>query len=122
MVRIAIIGASADRGKWSNKAVRAYLKKGYDVVPINPKEKNIEGLRCYPKIEDVPGKIDEASLYVPPAIGERLAEGIIKKGIKLVHLNPGTESKVLVKKLKDAGMEVRMSCSIISVGEDLESL
>ncbi len=98
--RIAIIGASADRRKWGNKAVRAYLKKGYDVVPINPKEKKIEGLKCYPQIEDVPGMIDEAAFYVPSAIGEQIAKGIIKKKIPLVHLNPGTESDALIETLK----------------------
>ena len=41
---IAIIGASADRAKFGNKAVRAFLQQGYTVYPVNPKETRIEGL------------------------------------------------------------------------------
>jgi hypothetical protein len=42
---VAILGASADRSKYGNKAVRAYQQQGYTVFPINPKESEIEGLR-----------------------------------------------------------------------------
>lgn len=47
MDSIAIIGASSDRSKFGNKAVRAYKRKGFKVFPINPKESKIEGLKCY---------------------------------------------------------------------------
>jgi hypothetical protein len=42
---IAIIGASTDRNKFGNKAVRAFRQQGYQVFPVNPKEETVEGLR-----------------------------------------------------------------------------
>jgi len=51
---IAIIGASADRTKYSNKSLLAHQRAGYEIYPINPKEEVIEGLKCYPSILDVP--------------------------------------------------------------------
>lgn len=121
-MRIAIIGASADRRKWGNKAVRAYLRNGYDVIPVNPKEKEIEGQKCYPSVEKIPGKIDEAAFYVPPAIGEKLAKGVIKKRVQVIYLCPGTKSDALVETLERAGVEVRVACSILAVGEDPDAL
>ena len=42
---VAIIGASADKAKFSNKAIHAHLRAGYDVYPVNPREEAIEGLK-----------------------------------------------------------------------------
>ena len=61
---VAVIGASTDRAKFGNKAVRAFLNHGDQVVPINPKEDEIEGLPAYPSVRDVPGEIDLAVLCV----------------------------------------------------------
>lgn len=117
-MRIAIIGASADRNKWGNKAVRAYLNQGYEVIPVNPKEKIIEGQTCYASIEDILGDVDIASFYVPPPVGETLAKGVIKKNVPIVYLNPGAESDTLIDVLEHAGIEVKVTCSILAIGED----
>ena len=53
--RVAVIGASNDRRKYGNKAVRAFRAQGYAVYPINPHETSIEGLHAYAKVTDVPG-------------------------------------------------------------------
>ena len=55
---VAVIGASNNRSKFGNRAVRAYLEQGYTVVPINPHEKEVEGLKTYASVLDVPGAID----------------------------------------------------------------
>ena len=68
-MKIAIIGASNNKEKYGNKAVRAYKKQGHSVYPVNPKEKTIEGLRVYKLILDIPDEIERASIYLPPEIG-----------------------------------------------------
>ena len=44
---VAVIGASSDRRKFGNRAVRAFARQGYTVVPINPHETQVEGLKAY---------------------------------------------------------------------------
>ena len=66
MKTVAIIGASNDRGKFGNKAVRAFQQQGYTVYPVNPGETEIEGLPAYKSILDVPVRPDMASVYLPP--------------------------------------------------------
>mgnify|MGYP001583149540 FL=1 len=56
MPSIAIIGASTDRTKVGNKAVRVYKDKGYQVYPIHPKATEIEGQKAYRSVLDVPEK------------------------------------------------------------------
>jgi len=69
MASVAVIGASNARQKFGNKAVRAYLRQGWTVYPVNPNEKTVEGLSVYPTIADVPGTVDRVTMYVPPAVG-----------------------------------------------------
>ena len=66
---VAVLGASRDRRKYGNKAVRAYVESGYTVYPVNPKEEAIEGLKAYPALDKIEGPVDFVSLYVPPAVG-----------------------------------------------------
>ena len=115
--RVAVIGASTDRGKFGNKAVRAFLRQGYDVVPINPHATSIEGLKAYPSVLDVPGTIDMATVYVPPEVGLAVIEEIARKGIAEVWLNPGAESPALVSRAHALGLEPVEACSIIGIGE-----
>ena len=77
---VAVIGASNDRSKFGNRAVRAYLRQGYTVIPINPHENEVEGLKAYKSVLDVPGTIDMASFYVPPDVGEQVMDEVAKKG------------------------------------------
>lgn len=116
MSSIAIIGASNNRAKFGNKAVRAYLQKGYTVHPINPREETIEGLKAYKSVLDVPEPIDQASFYVLPNVGLKVIEEVAKKGIKEVYLNPGTESNELYEKAQSLGVTPIVACSIVAAG------
>lgn len=68
MKTIAIIGASGDRQKFGNKAVRAFRQQGYQVYPVNPKAAAIEGLPAFKSIAEVPVRPQLISVYLPPAV------------------------------------------------------
>ena len=115
---VAIIGASSDRSKFGNKSVRAHVAQGYDVYPVNPKGGQIEGLTAYQSISDVPVEgLSRVSLYVPPAVGEKLLSAIAAKGCDELWLNPGSESDTLVEAAREAGLEPIVACSIVDLGE-----
>jgi hypothetical protein len=119
---VAVIGASPDRSKFGNKAVRAFVKQGYTVVPIHPREAEIEGLKAYASILDVPGPVDMASMYLPPSLGEKVIEDIAQKGVSEVWLNPGADSPALVERARALGLTPIVACSIRGVGEDPSDL
>lgn len=120
MPSIAIIGASVDRKKFGNKAVRAYKEKGFEVFPVNPKESEIEGLKCYSSVLDIQKKIDLASLYLPSEAGIKVINEVAKKGIKKIYLNPGTESREIIEKCLKSGIKPLMQCSILAIGKHPE--
>lgn len=115
---VAVVGASSDRRKFGNKAVRAFQRQGYQVVPINPHESDIEGLKTYKSVLDVAGPIDMATFYVPPEIGESLIDEMAAKQIPEVWLNPGAESDVLIAKARALKLRPVVACSIVGVGEN----
>ena len=115
---IAVIGASGNRNKFGNRAVRAYKQQGYTVVPINPHEKEVEGLAAYASVLDVPGPIDMASFYVPPAIGAQVIAEIAQKGIPEVWFNPGAESDDLIARARALQIQPIVACSIVAIGEN----
>src|SRR6266446_5127295 len=108
---VAIIGASADRNKFSNKAIHAHLRAGYDVYPVNPKEETIEGLTCYRSVLEIPVELERISLYLPPAVGVRILDDIAKKGCKELWVNPGAESPELIQKAQTLGLNAIVACS-----------
>lgn len=63
---VAVVGASTNRAKYGNIAVRAYRDAGFTVYPINPRATTIEGLPAYPSLDTLPVDcLDRVSLYVP---------------------------------------------------------
>ena len=115
---VAVIGASSNRNKFGNRAVRAFRQQGYTVVPINPHETEVEGLKSYASVLDVPGTIDMASVYVPPEVGEQVIGEIAQKGIAEVWLNPGAESDELIARAKALNIRPIVACSIVAIGEN----
>jgi uncharacterized protein len=115
---VAVIGASTNRHKFGNRAVRAYRDQGYTVIPINPHETEVEGLKAYASVLDVPGPIDMASIYLQPSIGEQVIAEIARKGIPEVWINPGAESDELIARARALGIQPIVACSIMSIGQN----
>ena len=81
---IAIIGASNAPGKWGCRIMRQALNSEYrgNIYPINPKEKEILGVKAYPDVLDVPYEIELAVFTVPAAAMPSVMKNCVKKGIK----------------------------------------
>jgi predicted CoA-binding protein len=117
MPSVAIIGASTAKEKYGNKAVRAYLRQGWTVYPVNPNEPRIEGLQAYRSVTDIPGPVDRVSLYLPPHIGMSVLPGIKQKGVRELYVNPGAESDELLAEAERLGLDPIYACSIVDIGE-----
>jgi hypothetical protein len=117
MKTVAVIGASANRAKFGNRALRAFERQGYQVIPINPHEAEVEGRKTYRSVLDVPGPIDMATVYVPGHIGVAVMDDLAKKGVPEVWLNPGADDPQVLDRARELGLNVIVACSIIGIGE-----
>jgi predicted CoA-binding protein len=116
MKTVAIIGASTDRNKFGNKAIRAFQQQGFTVYPVNPNEPQIEGIPAYKSIRDVPVRPQMISVYVPPPVLLKLLPEIAAKGCDELWLNPGTESDEVLAEAQRLGLNVIRACSIVGIG------
>lgn len=113
---VAIIGASSDRSKFGNKAVRAFASRGFRVYPVHPRETEIEGWTVYPGIAEVPERPGLVSVYLPPPVLLKVLPAIAVRGCDELWLNPGTDSPEVVDRARELGLNVIQACSIVGIG------
>ena len=111
---VAILGASADRSKYGNKSLQAHIRAGYEVFPVNPNADEVEGLKTYPTLDDLPvDRLDRVSVYVRPAVLLGLLDSIGRKSPAEVWLNPGTDTPEVVARAAAMGLNAIRACSLI---------
>ena len=117
---IAIIGASATPGKWGHDMVVRPLRSSFrgPIYPINPKSKEIEGLKAYPSITDVPGPVDMAIITVQAPIVPAMVRQCAEKGVKaMVIISAGfAETGPEGKALQDEVIRIAASAGIRFMG------
>ncbi len=101
-----VVGASANRDKFGNKVLRCYQHYHLPVYPVNPNEKEIEGMLCLRRVADLPKEVKSISIITPPAITEDIVDQAIAQGIQHVWMQPGAESVEAVRKCKENHINV----------------
>lgn len=125
MKTIAVVGASASRQKFGNKCVRAYRDAGYQVYPVNPSERVIEGLPVFRTLADVPVPLARISVYLPPPLTLSLLPAIARAvtarsagsaAATEVWFNPGSADGAVLAEARRLGIAARPGCSIVDIG------
>jgi predicted CoA-binding protein len=103
---IAVVGASASRGKAAH-AIPAYLQsQGYRIVPVNPRGGEILGERAYPSLREVDLPVDVVDVFRPPEEAVAVARDAIAVGAEVLWFQPGTHTEEAVRLARDAGLTV----------------
>ena len=102
----AVVGASRNPEKYGHQVFKDLKNAGYKVYPVNPNADEILGDKCYPSLKDLPEKPDVVDLVVPPQITERVVRECKELGIKMVWMQPGSESEDAIRFCKENGMDV----------------
>src|SRR5216684_281695 len=106
--RIAMVGLSANPMRPSHFAAIYMLSKGYDIVPVNPREKQILGRACYASVRDVPGAVEIVDIFREPAAVPGVVEDAIAVGAKVVWMQLGVIHEKAAERARQAGLEVVM--------------
>lgn len=107
--RVAIVGLSTNPSRPSYFVAKYLLDHGFEVIPVNPKYKEILGQTCYPDLLSIPSPVDIVDLFqkaerVPPFVDHAIT---IKA--KLVWMQLGIVHEEAAQKARDAGLEVIMN-------------
>lgn len=113
---VAVVGASRDKEKWGYKVFKTvHQYQDLDVYPINPNAEEINGVKAYPTIKNLPKTPDLVISVVPPNITEKIVKQAKKLGVKKIWFQPGSESKEAIKMAENAGMKVFHDvCMVVS--------
>src|SRR5215216_1123134 len=105
---IAVVGLSSDPSRASN-SVSSYMRRnGYTVIPVNPNETEVFGLKAYPDLAAVPGKIDLVDVFRRSEEAGKAVDEAIAVGAKAVWLQEGVIDKSAAQRALDAGLLVVM--------------
>ena len=111
--RFAIVGSFKNESKFAYRILIDLTRQGYEVFPVNPNLKEVEGKICYKRISDIPGSVDVVNIVTPPAVTELLIKECLQKGIRRVWLQPGAESEVAIKFCHDNDIKVIHSMCVM---------
>jgi predicted CoA-binding protein len=107
--RFALVGASRDEKSFSRYVLRELLRRGYDVVPVNVAAAEMEGRRCFARVQDVSPPVDAALLMTPRARTGGAVADCLAAGVRHVWMHrgggPGAATPEAVARCQAAGIE-----------------
>lgn len=116
--KIALVGASKNPTKYGNIILKDLLSKGFEVLPVNPNYDEIEGVRCYRSVRELPKDVDVIVFVVPPKVGLQVAKEAVEAGFKKLWFQPGAESEEIKEFLERAGVEYSFGkCIMVETGD-----
>ncbi|NJE41943.1 CoA-binding protein [Thermococcus sp. GR6] len=115
--RIALVGASPNPAKYGNIILRDLMRKGFEVLPVNPNYDEIEGLKCYRSVRELPKDVDVIVFVVPPKVGIQVAKEAVEAGFRRLWFQPGAESEEIREFLESQGVEYSfIKCIMVETG------
>jgi len=106
--RIAMVGLSSNPFRPSHFAAIYMLSHGYDVTPVNPREKQVLGRRSYASLREVPGPLEIVDIFREPAAVPAIVEEAIAAGAKVIWMQLGVIHEEAADRARKAGLEVVM--------------
>lgn len=107
---IAMVGASADKTKFSYGVLRVLHETGYDMIPINPRPglTEIRGIKVFPNLATIDRPVDMVEVFRKPDDLPGIAAEAIAIGAKVLWGQIGVRNDEAARLAEDAGMQVVM--------------
>ena len=109
---VAVVGASPKEDRYSYKVMKLLDKMGHNPIPVAPVRKEILGRKVFPTLMAIPNKIDTITLYVSPVRQISVLDEALSIKPKRIIFNPGTENPLEYNRLRKAGIEVIVACTL----------
>lgn len=110
---IAVVGLSGNAMRPSFGVSEYMQTAGYRIIPVNPKEDNILGEKCYPTLEAIPEPVDCVDVFRQPEAVPEIVASAIAIGAKSVWLQEGVAHPEAENQARAAGLRVASDCCIL---------
>lgn len=111
--KIAIVGLSPKESRDSNRVARYLMGRGYEVVPVNPGQREILGKPCFKSLKDIPFGVDMANLFLNPSRVPPVVEEAIEIGVRAIWMQLGVVHNESAEKARRAGIQVVMNMCVM---------
>ncbi len=105
---IAMVGLSSNPFRPSHFAAIYLLAEGYNVIPVNPREKQVLGHTCYASLKDIPGPVEVVDIFREPSAVPAIVEDAISIGAKVIWMQLGVIHEAAAERARQAGLQVVM--------------
>ncbi|MDX1405375.1 MAG: CoA-binding protein [Woeseiaceae bacterium] len=105
---VAIVGLSGNPLRASNFVGRYLQIRGYNVIPVNPRESEILGNKSWPSLSEIPEKVDTVDVFRQPEVVPAIAEEAIAIGASCLWMQFGVISEKAAEMAAAAGLDVVM--------------
>lgn len=105
---IAVVGASGDEAKASNRIPRYLQSQGYRIIPVSPKSGEILGERVYASLGEIEDSVDVVDVFRPAEEAPAIAREAVAIGAKVLWLQSGIESDEAEQIGEEGGLTVVM--------------
>ena len=106
--KIAVVGLSPKQDRDSHGVAKYLMENGYEIVPVNPGQKEILGQKCYKTLEEIPYPVDVADLFLNPTRVPAVVDQAINKGVGIIWMQLGVIHNEAAQKAREAGVTVVM--------------
>ncbi len=110
---IAVVGLSSKRHRPSYAVAEYMQSAGYRIIPVNPNEREVLGEKCYPRLEDVPEKVDIVDIFRRSETVPGVIESAIRIGARAVWMQEGVIHSEAAERARRAGLTVVMDLCIL---------
>ena len=106
--RIAMVGLSSNPFRPSHFAAIYMMSEGYEVTPVNPREKFVLGRQAYASLREVPGPVEIVDIFRESSAVPEIVEDAIAAGAKVLWTQLGVIHEAAADRARAAGLEVVM--------------
>ena len=110
---IAVVGLSSSRLRASYGVSQYMQSAGYRIIPVNPNEQEVLGEKSYPRLEDVPEKIDVVDVFRRSEFLPEIVDAAIRVGARAIWMQDGVVNEAAAQRARDAGLFVVMDDCIL---------
>jgi len=111
--KIAITGLSPKESRDSNRVARYLMEHGYEIIPVNPGQKEILGKPCFKTIRDIPFRLDMVNIFLNPERVPPVVDQAIEIGVGAIWMQLGIRQEESAQKAMAEGIEVIMNKCIM---------
>ena len=115
--KLALAGATRNPKKFGGTVLKDLKEKGFEVFPVNPNATEIQGLKCYPSVADLPDEVTRLLVVTPKSETATVAEEAVKKGIEMIWIQQMADTPEAIKTILDAGISlISKKCILMYAG------